>query len=49
MRTLVPLVEAAAGATRKSLVTEVETLAARMVAEGKAAIAGVHVIQARDI
>jgi uncharacterized protein YbjT (DUF2867 family) len=34
---------------RKSLITVVETLAARMLAEGKAAHAGVHVISSRDI
>jgi hypothetical protein len=48
-KTLVPLSQFLAVRTRKSLVTKAETLAARMLAEGKAARAGVHVIQARDI
>jgi uncharacterized protein YbjT (DUF2867 family) len=34
---------------RKSIITESETLAARMLAEGKAAPVGVHVIPAKDI
>jgi uncharacterized protein YbjT (DUF2867 family) len=34
---------------RKSIITESETLAARMLAEGKAAPVGVHAIPAKDI
>jgi hypothetical protein len=34
---------------RKSLITEAETLATRMLSEGKAAPAGIHIIPARDI
>jgi hypothetical protein len=48
-KTLVPLSQFLAVRTRKSLVTKAETLATRMLAEGKTARAGVHVIQARDI
>jgi uncharacterized protein YbjT (DUF2867 family) len=48
-RVLVPLSRLLPARTRKSLVTEVETLAARMLAEGKAATEGVHVIPARAI
>jgi uncharacterized protein YbjT (DUF2867 family) len=47
--TLVPLSRLFPAKARKSVITEVETLAARMLAEGKAAPAGVHVIPARDI
>jgi uncharacterized protein YbjT (DUF2867 family) len=35
--------------TRKYLITEVETLATRMLVEGKAAPEGIHVIPAKDI
>lgn len=48
-KTLVPLSRLLPNRTRKSLITEVETLATRMLAEGKAAPGGVHVIQAKDI
>jgi uncharacterized protein YbjT (DUF2867 family) len=48
-RTLVPLTKLLPARARKSLVTEVQTLAARMLAEGKTAFAGVHLIRARDI
>ena len=48
-RTLVPLSRFLPTRTRKSLITEAETLAARMLAESKEAPAGVHVINAKDI
>jgi uncharacterized protein YbjT (DUF2867 family) len=48
-KTLVPLLHLLPTRTRKYLVTEAETLATRMLAEGKAAPAGVHVIKAKDI
>jgi uncharacterized protein YbjT (DUF2867 family) len=48
-RTLVPLSRLLPIRTRKRLITEPETLAARMVAEGKAAPAGIRVIPAKDI
>jgi uncharacterized protein YbjT (DUF2867 family) len=47
--TLVPLSQLLPARARKSLVTKAETLAMRMLAEGKAALAGVHVVQAKDI
>jgi uncharacterized protein YbjT (DUF2867 family) len=47
--TLVPLSRLLPTRTRKRLITEVESLAARMLAEGKAAARGVHLIQAKDI
>jgi uncharacterized protein YbjT (DUF2867 family) len=46
---LVPLSRLLPARIRKSLITEVETLATRMLAEGKAAPGGVHVIPAKDI
>ncbi len=48
-KTLVPLSRLVPAKARKSLITEAETLAARMLAEGKAAPGGVHVIPAKDI
>lgn len=48
-RTLVPLSRLFPAKARKSLITEAETLAARMLAEGKAAPEGVHVIPAKEI
>ena len=48
-KTLVPLSQLLPTRTQKSLITEVETLATRMLAEGKAAPGGVHVISAKDI
>jgi uncharacterized protein YbjT (DUF2867 family) len=48
-KTLVPLTLVLPARIQKSLVTEAETLATRMLAEGKAAPCGVHVIQAKDI
>jgi uncharacterized protein YbjT (DUF2867 family) len=48
-RTLVPLSRLLPTRTRKYLITEAETLAMRMLAKGKAAPAGVHVIKAKDI
>jgi uncharacterized protein YbjT (DUF2867 family) len=48
-KTLVPFSQLLPTRTRKSLVTKAETLATRMLTEGKAAPAGVHVIQAKDI
>ncbi len=46
---LVPITKLLPTRTRKSLMTDVETLATRMLAEGKAANPGVHLIPARDI
>ena len=46
---LVPLSQLLPSRTRKSLITEAETLAARMLAEGKTAPRGIHVIPAKDI
>jgi uncharacterized protein YbjT (DUF2867 family) len=46
---LVPLSKLLPLRTRKSLITEAETVATRMLAEGKAAPAGVHLIPAKDI
>jgi uncharacterized protein YbjT (DUF2867 family) len=46
---LVPLARLLPTRLRKSLVTDVDTLASRILAEGKAAAPGVHVIQAKDI
>jgi uncharacterized protein YbjT (DUF2867 family) len=48
-KTLVPLSQLLPIRIRKGLITEAETLAARMLAEGKAAREGVHVIPAKDI
>src|SRR5216684_949222 len=48
-KTLVPLSQLLPARTQKSLITEAETLAMRMLTEGKAASGGVHVIQAKDI
>jgi len=48
-KTLVPLSQLLPARIGKSLVTQAETLATRMLAEGKAAAAGVHVISANDI
>jgi uncharacterized protein YbjT (DUF2867 family) len=49
IKTLVPLSRLFPAKARKSLLTEAETLATRMLAEGKAAPGGVHVIPAKDI
>ncbi len=48
-KTLVPLSLILPVRIQKSLVTKAETLATRMLAEGKAAPTGVHLIQAKDI
>jgi uncharacterized protein YbjT (DUF2867 family) len=48
-KTLVPLSRLLPTRIQKSLVTKAETLATRMLAVGKAAPTGVHVIQAKDI
>ncbi len=48
-KTLVPLSQLLPTRTQKSLITEAETLAMRMLSEGKAAREGVHVIKAKDI
>lgn len=48
-KTLVPLSQLLPTRSQKSLITEAETLAMRMLTEGKAAPGGVHVIQAKDI
>ena len=48
-KTLVPIAKLLPARIRKSLITEVEPLARRMLAEGEAAPAGVHLISARDI
>jgi uncharacterized protein YbjT (DUF2867 family) len=48
-KTLVPLSLILPARIQKSLVTKAETLATRMLVEGKAAPVGVHVIPAKDI
>ena len=48
-KTLVPLSRAFPAGVRKRFITPAETLAERMLAEGEAARAGVHVIEAKDI
>ena len=48
-KTLVPLSQLLPTRTQKIFITEAETLAMRMLTEGKAAPGGVHVIQAKDI
>ena len=48
-RTLIPLSRLLPARLRRRLVTEADALAARMAAEGKAAKAGVHVIEAKNI
>ncbi|HEU4768539.1 MAG TPA: NAD(P)H-binding protein [Pyrinomonadaceae bacterium] len=48
-RTLVPLSKLLPGHTQRRFITRVETLAASMLAAGKAAPDGVHVIEAKDI
>jgi len=48
-KTLVPLSLILPARIQKSLLTKAETLATRMLAEGKAAPTGVHLIQAKDI
>ncbi len=48
-KTLVPLSRILPTGIWKRLITEAETLAARMLAEGKAAPGGVHVIEAKEI
>jgi len=48
-KTLVPLSSILSARIQKSLVTKSETLAARMLVEGKAAPTGVHVLLAKDI
>jgi uncharacterized protein YbjT (DUF2867 family) len=46
---LAPLAQFLPVRAQKSLITEAETLARRMLAEGKAASPGVHIIPAKDI
>jgi hypothetical protein len=48
-KTLVPMARLLPARTRKSLITEAETIAMRMLTEGKAAPRGIHLIQAKDI
>jgi uncharacterized protein YbjT (DUF2867 family) len=48
-KTLVPLSLILPARIEKSLVTKAETLATRMLVEGKAAPGGVHVVRAKDI
>jgi uncharacterized protein YbjT (DUF2867 family) len=48
-KTMVPLSRLLATRTRKGLITDTDTLAMRMLVEGKAAPEGVHVIKAKDI
>jgi uncharacterized protein YbjT (DUF2867 family) len=48
-KTLVPLSRLLPTRIRKSIITDVGTLATRMLAEGKAAPPGIHIIQAKDI
>jgi uncharacterized protein YbjT (DUF2867 family) len=47
--TLVPLAHLLPTQTRKSLITDAETLARRMLAEAEAAPPGMHIIKAKDI
>lgn len=49
MMTVVPLSRLLPARARKGVLTEAETLAARMLFEGKRAPEGVHVIRAKDI
>ncbi len=48
-RTLVPLSRLMPTRTSKSLITEVKTLATRMLTEAKLAPIGIHIIRAKDI
>ena len=48
-RTVMPFSQILPVWARKSLITEAETLATRMLAEGKAAREGAHIIPAKDI
>jgi uncharacterized protein YbjT (DUF2867 family) len=48
-KTLAPFARILPAQARKSLITEAETLATRMLAEGKAAREGAHIIRAKDI
>jgi len=48
-KTLIPLSRLLPTQIRKSLITDVGTLATRMLAEGKATPPGVHIIPAKDI
>jgi uncharacterized protein YbjT (DUF2867 family) len=48
-KTIVPLSHLLPTRTRKGLITNADTLAMRMLVEGKAAPEGVHVIKAKDI
>jgi uncharacterized protein YbjT (DUF2867 family) len=48
-KTLVPLSRLLPTQIRRSLITDVDTLATRMLAEGKAAPPGVHIIPAKEI
>lgn len=48
-KTLVPLSSILPARIQKNLVTNAETLATRMLVEGKTSPAGVHVMQAKDI
>ena len=48
-KTIVPLSHLLPARTRKGLITDTDALAMRMLAEGKAAPEGVHVIKAKDI
>jgi hypothetical protein len=49
IKTLVPLARLLPTRWKKSMTTDVDTLAGRMAAEGTAAPAGVHIILARQI
>jgi uncharacterized protein YbjT (DUF2867 family) len=48
-KTLIPLSRLLPTRVRKSLITDVDTLATRMLSEGKAAAPGIHIIPAKDI
>lgn len=48
-KTLVPISRLLPTRSQRSLVTKAETLAIRMLTQGKAAPSGVHIIQAKDI
>lgn len=49
MKTVVPLAQLLPASARKLFLTDADTLASRMLAEGRAAATGVHVISAKAI
>jgi hypothetical protein len=48
-KTLVPLSRLLPVRTQKRLITDAEVLAMRMLSDGKSAVGGVHVVEAKDI